>query len=88
MKSSRINLLFSLEKIYLQESHVACLNSFYLPYYSTPPYSKNKIKEEKTFEVCFLGCLNTHQSLTASKMIRNHWVVYGGGNLSLWPIQI
>lgn len=32
VKSSRINFLFSLKKIHLQESLVASLRSFYLPY--------------------------------------------------------
>lgn len=85
MKSSRINLLFRLEKIYLQESLVASLRSLYLPYHSTPS-SLKKRGGEKPFAVCCLGCLNIHWSLAASEMIRNHWVVSGRGTMCLWPI--
>lgn len=47
-----------------------------------PPYPKKEGK--KPAAVCCPGCLNTH----LSEMIRNHWVVSGGGNVSLWPIRI
>lgn len=85
VKSSRINLLFGLEKIHLPESLMASLRSFYLPYHIAPP-SLQKEGEEEPFVVFCLGCLNTRWALPTK-----WWEIAGcvwWGSLSLWAIEI
>lgn len=72
-----------LGKIYLQESLMASLSSFYSPYHT--PLSSLQKKKDRKFCGLLSGLFKYPLESHSSEMIRHRWVVYGRTSLSRWP---